>query len=79
MADHEFSLTKLSVEVSNAEDKLTAVINFTVADETYKVTLPDSPHDDIRQFLSRLGYAVSRSHQATDLVGGDSFTVDLIV
>lgn len=78
MADHEFSLTKLSVDVSNVDDAMTAVVNWTVAGETYKVTAPAVSGDEIRQLLARLGYAVSRHPLATALVGGDTFTVELI-
>ena len=81
MADYEYELTKLSVTVSNNRDAaalLTLVVEWTVADETYKVTLPATPHDQIRQTLARLSYAVSSDQLASKLAGGDSFTVDLI-
>lgn len=89
MADHEFVLEKLSIDVSNAnadpEDpdpanpaNMTAVVNWTVAGETYKVTLPAMLHDEIRQLLSRFDYEIARHKTATTLVGGDAFTVELI-
>ncbi len=85
MADHVYALTKLSVDVScpdvpDPEDAtMTSVVNFTVAGETYKVTVPAVPHDQLRQLLSRLGYAVARDQRAAKLAGGSTFTVDLIV
>ncbi|KKL77692.1 hypothetical protein LCGC14_2032330 [marine sediment metagenome] len=79
MADFEYALTKLSIDVSRpADDTTTAVVNFTVAGETYKVTVPAVPHDQIRQLLSRIGYAVSRDQLAPKLAGGDTFSVELI-
>lgn len=78
MADHEHTLTKLSVDISSADDAMTAVVNWTAAGETYKVTLPAVSHDEMRQILARIGYALSGDPELTRIVGGNAFTVGLI-
>ncbi len=78
MADHEYTITKLSVTVSNEDDKMTAVINFTKGSETFKVTASDIPHDEIRGLLTRLRSGIDNHPQVATLVGSDEFTVELI-
>ena len=78
MADHEYTLTKLSVVVSNADGKMTAEINFTKGGETFKVTAADIPHDEIRGLLTRLRAGISDHPQIARLVGSDAFAVELI-
>lgn len=80
MADYEYDLTQLSFAVSHAHvgDTITVVVKLTKAGETHKATLPAMPRDEIRGFLARINAALDRDEVSTDLIGGDTFTVELI-
>ena len=82
MADHEFTLTRLSIDVANTGDgidrKMTAIISFTSAVETWQITLPDMLHDEIRHLLAQFQRGVSGDRVVAGLVESENFTVNLI-
>lgn len=82
MADHEFTLTALSVRVvSSGEDmarKVTVTVNFTKAGDTFKVTLPEMLHDNVRQILSQFMRDISVETHAAVLTESDNFITNLL-
>ncbi len=82
MADHEFTLSKLSVNFSRSNEganrKTAIVVNFTAADETWEITLPPMLHDELRHLISQFQREISNEREAALLSGSDNFTVVLL-
>ena len=82
MADRELTVTNLSFDVVNAGEglarKMTAAVRFTADGVTWRVTLPDMPHDEIRHLLAQFQREVSGDRVAARLAESENFTVELI-
>ena len=82
MADFTFTLTKLSVHCVSSGDgmsrKMTATVSFTKGGETFDVVMPDMLHDEMRDVMNQVQYALSVETYPSGLAEGEDFTVELI-
>lgn len=82
MADHEFIVTKLSVNIAStgvgSARKMTATINFTKAGQTFSVILPGMLHDEVRHFVAQFARDISPEPYPAILAGSGNFTTALI-
>ena len=82
MADVEYTLSALSIDISRGgtvdDPTMTIVLNYTARGTTYEITAPDILNDDIRDLLTRVGFAVSNERVFSLLTGGDDFITNLI-
>lgn len=82
MADHEFTLTALSIDSANAGEEnnreMALTISFTAGGETWKIVIPSMLHDELRHLTSQIQREISRDQHAASLAESETFTTELI-